>query len=79
MTPAELARMLRMGRDRILGMIRRGELPAINTAPARCGRPRYVILPDHLAHYLSSHLAAEPKPSPRRRKRSQMVDYFPGD
>ena len=48
MTPREFARYARLSPDRVRAMIASGELGAVNTAPARCGRPRYVILPHHI-------------------------------
>jgi hypothetical protein len=58
-------------------MIRSGELAAINTAPAKCGKPRYVILPHGLAAFMKTHAAAGSKPSPRRRRQTGVIDYFP--
>jgi hypothetical protein len=78
-TPRELARILRIGRDRLVGMIRRGELGAIDTAPARCGRPRYVILPHHLAAWERSRAAAEMPAPARRRRRTAVVDFYPDE
>jgi excisionase family DNA binding protein len=76
-TPNELARILRVSPDRIRAWIASGELPAINTAPHRCGKPRYVILPHHLAEWEAKRLAAPP-PKPARRKRLPVaVDYYP--
>ena len=77
LTPRELARLLRVSRDRVRAWIASGELPALNTAPARCGRPRLVILPQHLAEWERSRRAApQPKPS-RRKRRTVEVDYYP--
>jgi hypothetical protein len=76
LTPRELAKVVRMSPDRIRAMIQSGELGAINTASARCERPRYVILPHHLAAWEQDRRAAQPKPA-RRRKRTAQVDYFP--
>ena len=77
-TPNELARMLRVSPDRVRAWIRDGSLPAINTAPARCGKPRFIVLPDGLAVFLKARSAAIHKPAPRRRRQtSQDVDYFP--
>jgi hypothetical protein len=60
-------------------MIERGELGALNTAPRRCGKPRYVILPEHIAAYVRSReVGPPPKPAPRRKKPSGFVDYYPG-
>jgi hypothetical protein len=59
-------------------MIRRGELPALNLAKHRCGKPRYVILPQHLVEFERSRRAAA-APAPKRKRLKQMdeVDYFP--
>jgi excisionase family DNA binding protein len=76
-TPNELARLLRVSADRVRRWITNGELQALDTAPSRCGRPRYVILPHHLAEFERRRAAAAPKPAPRRRKRTTEVDYFP--
>jgi hypothetical protein len=77
-TVAELARYVRIGRERLRGMIRRGELGAINTAPARCGRPRYIVFPHHLAEWERLRQAATaPAPARRRRQAAGQVDYYP--
>jgi excisionase family DNA binding protein len=79
-TPAELARLLRVSADRIRGWIKSGELGALDTALHRCGKPRYVILPHHLAEFERRRCAATPaaKPSPRRKRQAVgQVDYFP--
>jgi hypothetical protein len=76
-TPADLARLLRVSPDRVRLWIHNGELPALNTASARCGRPRYVVLPHHLAEFERGRQAAAPKPPARRRRKPPMVDYFP--
>jgi excisionase family DNA binding protein len=78
-TPNELAKILRVNADRVRAWIKSGELPAINTASARCGKPRFVILPHHLAEFEKRRQAAEtPKPERRRRsKQTTEVDYYP--
>jgi excisionase family DNA binding protein len=77
-TPNELAKILRVSADRIRDWIRRGELRALNTATNRCGRPRFVVLPHHLAEFERLHqVSAPPKPIPRRRRRPTVVDYYP--
>jgi hypothetical protein len=77
-TPAELARLLRVSPDRVRAWIVAGELTAINTASRRCGRPRFVILPQHLTEFAARRAAAAPKPAPRRRRRQpNMIDYYP--
>jgi len=58
-------------------MIKCGELGAINTAPTKCGKPRFVILPSHLREYEQRHTAAERPKMKRRRKKSCERDYYP--
>jgi hypothetical protein len=77
-TPNELAKLLRISPDRIRAMIVSGELQAINTAPTRSGKPRFVILPHHLAAWEERHRAASPPKRARRRSRErELVDYYP--
>jgi hypothetical protein len=78
LTPAELARILRVSPDRVRGWIQAGELGAIDTARQRCRKPRYVVLPVHLDEFLRRRRAATLPPKTRRRKKtSGFVDYFP--
>jgi excisionase family DNA binding protein len=77
-TPNELARVLRVSPDRIRAWIKSGKLRAIDTAQVRCGRPRYVVLPHHLAEFERDRLAATTaQPARRRRRQMAQVDYFP--
>jgi excisionase family DNA binding protein len=76
LTVREAARYLRLGRDTVRGLIRRGELGAVDTAP-RGGRPRLIILPHHLAEWERSRRATAPAPPSRRRKRAAVKDYYP--
>jgi excisionase family DNA binding protein len=77
MTPREVAQLLRISPDRVRAMIVRGELGAINTATVRCGKPRFVILPHHLAEFERSRQVGPPPKPTRRRKKTNMVDYYP--
>jgi excisionase family DNA binding protein len=78
-TPAELARLLRVSADRIRAWIKRGELRALNVAPGRLGKPRFVVLPHHLEEFERKRRVATPaaRPAPRRRQPAGVVDYFP--
>jgi hypothetical protein len=78
-TPNEVARLLRVRPDRVRAWITSGELGAVNTAANTCGKPRFVILPRHLAEWERRRAAAPPPPPPRRRKRFFARDYFPDD
>jgi hypothetical protein len=51
LTVREFARRYRMGKDRALAMIHSGALRALNVASTRCGRPRYVIMPEALLEF----------------------------
>jgi transposase len=79
LTVSELARRYRVGEDRVRGWIRRGEMSAINTADAQCGKPRYVVLPEALELFERGRQAATPdKPAPRRKRRpAGLIDFFP--
>ena len=76
MTPRELARLLRISPDRVRAMIVAGELGAVNTAPVRCGRPRFVVLRHHLAKWEEGRKAVQPKASKRRRPMN-VIDFYP--
>jgi excisionase family DNA binding protein len=78
MTPAEVGRYLRVSPDYVRDEIRSGRLGAIDTRRHRCRRPRYIVLPHHLAAWEQSRAAATPAaPSPRRRRRPPIHDYYP--
>jgi excisionase family DNA binding protein len=77
LTPNELARLLRVSPDKVRAWIARGELKAVNTATTFCGKPRYVVLPHHLAEFEEKRHAAPPPTPPRRRQRMYEVDYYP--
>jgi hypothetical protein len=57
--------------------IGRGELKAINTATALCGKPRWVVTVESLAEFERRRAGGPPPKPERRRKRSYAVDYFP--
>jgi hypothetical protein len=77
-TPNELARVLRVSPDKIRNWIRTGQLGAVNTATAACGKPRWVVLPHHLAAFERSRQAGpQRKTTPRRRQQPHFIDYYP--
>jgi hypothetical protein len=76
-TVRDVAKRYRVSPEKVRGWIARGELGAINTAAALCSKPRYVILPEHLAAFEQRRMAGPPPKPPRRRKRSEFIDYFP--
>jgi excisionase family DNA binding protein len=77
MTPAELARLLRVSIDRVRGWIASGRLAAVNTAKSRCDKPRYVVLPHHLAEFERLLGVAPPAKPVHRRRRPVETDYYP--
>jgi len=77
MSPRQAARLIGVAVSKILTWVRSGEMPAINVASVRCGKPQYRILPHHLAQWERGRMAAPPPRPRRRRKRSELVDYFP--
>jgi hypothetical protein len=77
-TAAEVARRLRVSKNKVLTWIRRGELVAVNTATVLCGKPRWVITPDALAAFEKRRAGGPPPEPPARRRRQPAVkDYFP--
>src|SRR5215469_7409447 len=76
-TPRELARMLRVSPDRVRHWIRSGQLGAIDTATARCRRPRFVILPHHLEEFERRLKVSPPAKPERRRRLTAATDYYP--
>jgi excisionase family DNA binding protein len=75
MTPREISRLLRVGIDKVMGWIHAGVLQAVNVG--RLGRPRYVILPEHLEAFVRGRSASPPPRAPRRRRLMELVDYYP--
>jgi hypothetical protein len=63
-TVADIAARYRVGQDKVRGWIKRGELAAVNTSAALCGRPRDVVTPEALAKFTVTRWHA--KPGPRR-------------
>jgi hypothetical protein len=77
-TPRELAHRWRVSPDRIRALVRSGELPALNLATTRGGRPRLVILPEAVAAFERGRSAATPPKKPQRRRRvAAAVDFYP--
>jgi transposase len=80
LTVRDVARRFRVSPDRVRAWIRGGQLAALNTAAARCGRPRFVVTPEAIAEFEHGLAAATaPKPAPRRKRRPATVDFYPGD
>jgi hypothetical protein len=77
LTVEEAARRYRVSPDKIRALIAIGELRAVNTAAAKCGKPRWVITPEAMEEFERGR-AGGPKPKPQRRRREEgLVDYWP--
>jgi excisionase family DNA binding protein len=79
LTVTDVARRYRVSEDKVRTWIARGELRAINTAAALCGRPRWVIPPEALEAF-EQRRAGGPPPKPERKRRKRQpdfVDYYP--
>jgi excisionase family DNA binding protein len=76
LTVRDIAKLMRVSRDKVLGWIRRGELRAANTADARCRKPRWVIDRADLELFRKGRQAAPPV-KPRRQRRTADIDFYP--
>jgi hypothetical protein len=75
----EVAKTLRTNENKVLGLIRSGELPAINLAQSATGkRPRWRIAADDLNAFLASRRTAkvQQETPPRKAKPKKRV-FFP--
>ena len=78
LTVREFANRYCVGEDKVRGWIARGELQAVNTANALCGRPRWVILPEALEVFEKRRRGGPvQKAQGRRHRRTQEIDYYP--
>ena len=78
LTVADVARRYRVGEDKVRAWIKRGEVRAINTAAAMCGKPRWVILAEALAEFEQARCGGpEPKPQRRHHRKAGEIDFYP--
>jgi transposase len=77
LTVSEVAWRYRVSPDKVRHWVNSGELRAINTAGVLCGKPRWVIPPDALSEFEKRRAGGPAPKAPRRRRRSEMVDYYP--
>jgi transposase len=78
LTTVEVARRYRVGEDRVRAWIKGGKLKAINTAEVSAGKPRFVVLPEHLDEFERGRAVSAPTTKTVRRRRSGgQKDYFP--
>jgi transposase len=79
LTVSEVARRYRVSPDKVRAWVARGELAAVNTASVLCARPRWVIRPEALAEFERRRAGGPAPKPPRRRRRPEVKDYYPGD
>jgi excisionase family DNA binding protein len=77
LTVEDAARRYRVSPDKIRAWIKSGELRAIDTSAARCGKPRFVIPPEALEEFERKRSAAATPKQKRRQRQTALVDYWP--
>lgn len=78
LTVRDVSKRYRVSPDKVRAWISRGELRAINSGAALCGkRRRWVIAPDALVAFEQRRAGGPPPKPPRRKKRTTLVDYYP--
>lgn len=73
-TPPEAARLLRVKPDKIIALIRRGELRGANLAIRLSGRPRFRIAAADLQAFLDARAAAAVAVPVTRRRRRKLTE-----
>lgn len=78
LTPPEVAKRYRVSPDKVRAWILAGQLRAVDvSARPGVGRPRWRIHPADLIAFETSRTAAPPvKPTRRRRKAADVIEYF---
>jgi hypothetical protein len=75
---ADLGRRWKVGSDKVYGFIRRGELVAVNVATCLSGRPQWRVTWESVEQFERRRGSTPPpKPTRRRSRTEQMVDYYP--
>jgi hypothetical protein len=75
--PRDLCRRWRVGLEKVMGWIRRGELRALDLSSSRSGRPRFVVTPEALAEFEARRATTPTPKTVRRKKRTSGVDFYP--
>jgi len=75
---ADLARRWRIGRDKVRGFIRRGEIVAVNFSTVLSGKPQWRVMPEEASRFEQRRSSAAPvKTAPRRRQPAGATDFYP--
>jgi excisionase family DNA binding protein len=75
LTPPEIAKLLRVSSEKVLGWIRKAELTAINVGDGN--RPRYRVRREDLDSFLGSREVQPPAPRIRRNHRMDRASKPP--
>jgi hypothetical protein len=76
-TVADIAARYRISPDKARLWIAKGILRAVNRNDIRSGKPSWVVTAEALAEFERGRQAATPPKPPRRRKKSQAIDFYP--
>jgi len=78
LNPPELAKLMRVNPDKVLGWINSGELRAVNVAGRGCKRPRWRIAIEDVALFERAREARKPEPRLRRTRTlpDEVIKYF---
>ena len=74
---ADLCRRWKIGADKIRGFLRRGELVGVNVAANLSGKPQWRITPESVDRFEQRRSSVPPPKHTPRRRRPEMVDYYP--
>jgi hypothetical protein len=77
-TVADLCSRWRIGAAKVRGFLRRGELVGINLATNVSAKPQWRITRESVEAFEQRRTSAPPPKLPRRRK-PQIVDYYPDE
>lgn len=73
----QICELLALSEHAVLGLIRSGELRAIDVSQRAGGKPRWRILPDDLDGFISRRsVTPSPMRKQRRRKAANVIEYF---
>ena len=76
LTPPQVADLLAVNPNKVLGFIRSGELRATNVAANLIGRPLWRISPADLAVFEQRRAAVAPAKTRPRRKTVGVIEFF---
>jgi hypothetical protein len=77
LTPPQLAARWGVSSDKVLHLIRTGQLRALNVAADPGGRPRWRIPVEAVLAFEQARAAGAPAPSGRQRRRAAVGDVIP--